>query len=389
MAFPTITVRVAWASNAFAASPTWNEITGDVQELSIIRGRQHELDRIKPAKATVKVINLNGNYWPDNTGGSYYPNIKPGKRINIRATYNAITYDLFTGFIETFKYKWRSAMTVPEVEITAVDLQKNLGLLKLNKDPGYSQELSSARVNNVLDDLGWPAANRNINTGQSNMIASGIFTNVDAISHLYTVIDSELGRLFIEGDGDARFLDRHALLKSPYLTSQAIFGDDAGELGIHDARPLFDDIDIYNDVRIQRSGGAEKTASDTPSQNTFGKRTLSRTGLFMTTDLETQDQANYLLSRFKDPSLRLKEIIIKPMGDEANLFPQVLGRELQDRITVRIDPASLAKDYHIEGIEQRVKGKDWATLWQLVPADALEYWTLGTSQLGTGTRLAY
>ena len=155
MTWPTLTVRIAFSSNPFDASPTWTSVTDDIRRIYITRGRQHQLDRMEAGTAQIELNNNSGNYWANNAGGSYYPNVKPGKRVNIRANYNAVDYDLYTGFAESWEPEWLSSMggLGPIVQLRCADLIKNLARLDLNDGTGYSQEASGTRIGNVLDDL--------------------------------------------------------------------------------------------------------------------------------------------------------------------------------------------------------------------------------------------
>ncbi len=390
---PYTEVEVAFADDWNAAAPTWTDVTGTLLAWDVSRGRQHELDRMETGTARVVLNNKAGDYWPDNAGGAYAGQVVPGLRVRISTTYQSTVYQVFTGFIE----RWDHGFRLPgggaaTVQITASDGLKLLNSLLLN-NAGEAEEASGTRVGNVLDELGWPAADRDLNTGESSVIATGAQENVNALAHLELVQLSELGTLFVAGDNTMTYRSRHALLKAPLTTSQATYGDDAAELDFSD--PLFrhDETLVYNDVRTTREGGTEQTVSDATSQAAFGKRTLARTGLLMTTDNEAQDQADYLLARFKDTAFRLHRMSIRPDRDAADLYPDVLGFELGTRITVNLDDLSLDEDFHIEGISHgKGPGAPWETIWTLTPASNLAYWALGVagvSELGTTTRLAY
>ena len=393
--FPTVIVRIAFDSDPFDASPIWTTLSGDVLSCDIRKGRQHALDRVEAGVVTVVIKNISGDYWPDNAGGSYYGKILPVKRINIRAVYGGITYDLYTGFIESWKPSWLSDSGLgPIMTLTCSDLFKNLSFLLLNDGAGYSQELSGARVGNVLDDLSWPAGKRDLDTGQSNMQATGALVNIKGMEHLFDVAKSEAGIVFIAGDGDFQFQDRHARFISPYNTSQATFGDGDGEMRFTKIDFSHDDQFIYNDVRIQREGGTEQVASDAASRFDYGKRGLSRTGLLMTTDGEAADQAHYLLNNYKNPKMRVRAITTKPGNDPDNLYPKVLGYDISTRITINLSQASINEDYHIEGIRHRFSAKDrlWVTEWQLSPSDLTSYWQIGMvgrSEIGETTVVCY
>ena len=396
MSFPTLTFRIAFASDPMAATPSWTTVTSDLRHASIKRGRQHVLNRMNAAVANFDLNNRHGNYWANNAGGSYYPNVKPAKRVNLYAVYNAVTYHLYTGFIEDWNPAWVEPKggLFPIVRPSCVCLVGNLSRYEVNDGTGYSQEASGTRVGNVLDDLGWAAGARDLDAGQSNMKASGALANANAWEHLLSVQKSELGIIYLAGDGDLQFEDRHHRLKGAHLTSQATFGEDAGEKAYHGLEPRYGASEIYNDVNITRDGGTQQSAVDSPSQTSYGKRTFSETGLWMISDTEAADQANYILSNYKGPHFRARSIRIFPQSDPDNLFPQVLGREISDRITVRRNEASMDEEYFIEGITHKIDllNRSWETTWQLSAAGGLVYWALGVSgsgELGQKTYLCY
>ena len=394
MAWPTLTLRMAFASDPMDAVPVWTTITNDVRRIYIKRGRQHELDRMEAGTCYIELLNQHGNYWPLNAAGAYFPNVLPGKRVNLIATYNAVPYELYTGFIEDWNPDWlqRKGGLIPIVRPNCVDLLSNLANFDINS-AGYAQELSGARVGNVLDEIIWPAGARDLDAGQSLMQASGALADENALEHLAIIQQSELGIVYIAGDGDVQFEDRHHRLLN-HQVSLAIFGDDLGENFYHGMEPRYGAEDIRNDIRITRDGGAQQSASDAASQTAYGKRSLSSSGLLMTSDLETQDQANYMIKRYKDPALRNRILKIIPERDPDRLWPKTLGYEISDRITVRRNEASIDQDYHIEGIIHDINLADrtWSTQWQLSDADSQVYWVLevvGFSELEETTFLGY
>lgn len=393
MAFPTITVRVAFGSDSFAASPSWTDISSFVMNFNTRRGRKNDLERVDAGTAHLEIRNTGGEFWPGNTLSPYYPNVKPGKRINIRATYNAVTYDVFTGFVESWLYESRvseggSGNRGSVVVITAVDLFKNLSYRLLNDGTGYPQQRVDQRITEVLDDLGW--ADRTLDTANSSMIATGPLVDVNAMDHLRKAAEAEMGVIFVRPNGDVKFQERHARLKAPFITSQGIYGDDPGELEYRRPKLEFDDRLVYNDIRITREGGAEQVAEDATSQATWGQRSYQRTGLLVATDNEAFDQAHYVLRRYKDPFLHIPVIEVAPMRNETQLFPDVLGFDISDRITFRMDDSGIDRDFHIESVEHDVEGKGfWTTRWYVTPVEGQGYWILDVSRLDIETIPSY
>lgn len=390
---PTLVVRAALANDAFETSPTWNDLTNRVEQVTITRGRQHQLGRMEAGTATLKLENRDGELWPNNDGGAYYPNILPGKRLNIRAQWGYGTYDIFTGFIEKWNPQWMQPQGYGAyMQVKCVDLIKLLSRFIIDDDTGYSSELTGTRINNVLDDYGFPSAWRDIAVGQTTLQATGAISETRAMEHLFLVQDSEFGTMFIDGKGYVVFHDRHTRL-TDYDVSEAIFGDDANENKYSGLELSYGDEYIYNYVRVEREGGTAQTAEDSTSQNSYGKRGLPRSGLLMTSDNEALDQANYLKNKYRNPKLRTRTLTIYPGADPDNLMRMVLHYDLGTRITLRKNEASLDEDYHIEGITHNIdkKGGFMSTQWQLGPVDA-SFWQLGivgASELGETTYLGY
>jgi hypothetical protein len=393
MANVTVTVRIAFATAPFAAVPTWVDVSRYAYEISTKRGRQHELGRIEAGTATVMLHNDSGIFWPGKTTGTYYGNILPGKRINIRAAYGGVTYDIFTGFIESWQPTWRGKCSNgASMQLQCSDLLTLLARYELN-NAGYDAQLSNLRIGEVLDDIGFPAADRDLDTGQTTIPASGALAAVNAMEHLRSVQDAERGIMFVAGDGHVQFHSRHHRLLNEYA-SAATFGDDAGESFYVTLAPSLDDTYVYNDVRMTRSGGTEQAVSDATSQAAYGPRTYSETGLLLGTDNEALSMAQYLLSQYKDAAMRVSGITLYPDRAPADLFPKALGYDIGERITVRLNHAYVDEDYHIEGVRHDyTRAKElWQTSWQLGNADAAQYWLIGQagfSEIGVTTRLAY
>lgn len=385
---PTVTCRIAFASDPFDAVPVWDDVSSDVVSADITRGRNSELDRMEAGTAVVVLNNESGDYWPKNAAGAYYPDVLPLKRINIRATYNAVTYDLFTGYIESYTPQFKAPFHTYMV-LRCVDLIKSLSRLLLNDAVGYAEELSGTRVDNVLTDLGW-LGGTDLDAGIGTMQASGVLENVNALDHLFAVQDSEAGIIYIAGDGDVQFEDRHHRVLGAHLASQAIFG--TGNHHYHSADVGLDDSFLYNYITIERLGGAVQAALDLASMATYGQRNLAKTQLLFTTDAESLAYAEYLRGRYSDPYLTVKSLIVEPEADEPNLYPFCLGFDISTRITVRIDQASIFHDFFIEGVKHHYGGGPWRTTWQLSEADLFLYWKLGIplfGELGMATRLYF
>lgn len=265
----------------------------------------------------------------------------------------------------------------------------------------YVQELSGTRLGNVLDDISWPAAERSLDAGQSQVRAAGYDAKDEhaALQHVQETVAVEGSYAFMSGAGKVVFHDRHYRAKRP--TSLATFGDGTGELVYEALTPSYDRDEIRNDIRVEMPNSQAGTASDATSKSRYGTR-RERQSLPLTSVYEAQARADYLLYRYKDPGLRFESIRIAPLTT-ADLWEQVLTREIGDRITVKRRPPEhpaggavvISQECFIEQVQLSLQTVPTSALvcdWQLSPADKDKFWILEDSVygvLGTTARVGY
>lgn len=158
------------------------------------------------------------------------------------------------------------------------------------------------------------------------------------------------------------------------------------ELVYHDLAIAYDDSTIANMVSATRVGGAAQVVSDATSQAANLTRTFQRSDLIMQTDAVALDWANWILYQAKDSELRFTQLVIKAHGDEAKLFPQVLGRRIGDRIRVVFRPpgggSAISREVFIRGIAHSVVPLEWTTTFTLQSATKFAFFTLDHATLG-------
>jgi hypothetical protein len=95
MADPTYSVGVEFLAGSFT------EVGSDCLQLSITRERASAFDGIPTGTATLVMDNEDRRYSPENGAGPFASQLKPGRKVRIRATTDAgSTYSLFTGFLD-------------------------------------------------------------------------------------------------------------------------------------------------------------------------------------------------------------------------------------------------------------------------------------------------
>jgi len=261
----------------------------------------------------------------------------------------------------------------------------------------WNGDTPGARIARVLDAAGWPGALRQLDTGTSVLQSAELDTT--ALEHAQKAAASDFGVLFIRADGAVRFIGRAGLFNQAEL---ATFGDGGGgELGYVSMRPELTDQLIRNDVTISRVEGVAQNVKDATSISTYLRHSYAVEGLIHNSDTLSRSAAEFTVSEFKDPQRRISNMVVAPRGDPSNLFPKVLGLELENQLTVKDRPpgggSANSQDTTIEGISHTVTPMWWETTWNLAPSFGASgtpgsVWALGVTgfgELGTATRLSF
>ncbi len=306
-----------------------------------------------------------GKYWPDNPANISPGNLDLRKKVRISAIWDGTTYYLYTGYIESYQPKWLSeaGYTGPVMQIGLSDSLTMFGRNLLN-NAGYAQELSGTRAGHILHDDGFPDADRSLDAGINQVQATGANVNLNSLSHLYSVADSEMGLFYMLANGNAMFEDRHHRTDT---SSSGTFTD-----SMYGVNLALDDKLIYNQVRATNTGGTEQVYEDTTSEGKYGKL-VNSISLILTTDAQAYEWAAFEVARYAYPAMRAKSITIRPQNNPDVLYPEVLGFELSTKITLVLTQGSISKDYFIEGIDHAIDFRTglWETTWLI--SDASRY----------------
>jgi hypothetical protein len=352
-----------------------------VQQVSIRRGRS-DLDReFGAGTATVTFLDVNGDWNPQNTGGPYFGELIPGRQLQVRATSGGVGYNLFAGYITSYDLTYEIGSPIATVTVEAVDALRLLSLASLSTvTDAAAGDLPGVRIADILDEVQWPLSARVIQDGTVTLQADpGDLRS--ALAALRQVEQSELGQLFIDASGRVVFLSRQGIAEAAVATPFR-FSDQGTDLPYSALDFALDDVEILNDVTVEREGGTPQTATDASSITTFFRRSASRIGLLMESDDRALQQANMIVNNRKDPSLRLRAIEFDVV-DQARL-EAALTVEFADSVEVvreHVPGSTITLLSTVQGLSHDITPDRWRT--SLSTADALAYaFVLGSSQFG-------
>ncbi len=344
---------------------TWSAIPGAlVLSFTVIRPStrlQGPLQNYQAGTCSILCDNSDGSLDPDNLSGPYVTGgvtqLAPMVPVRIRASFAGTVYQLYSGFADG----WVPAAVVyeggyAELTLTATDAFKVLAGITLAavSIEGAGAD-TGARVRDILSRAGWYTSAERLTVSTGNSLLQGTTLGDTALNLMQIAVDSEIGQLYVSGAGAVVFRARRDLLTDTRSnTVQAVFGDLPGtvhaagtELACAAVSRGFDDTTIANDIQATRAGSVTmQEVTDAASVATYlFPRTYSRSDLILQTDSDALNWAQWVLYVSKGGEDRFETLQVDPAADPAALWPQVLGREIGDRIQVWHRPAQAALPY--------------------------------------------
>ena len=316
------------------------DITDKVNRVSITRGANSPLfsARTPPAaRWTVQLNNEDRSFDPSFSFG-YGTNVVPGRRIKVAS--NGIT--IVDGQVEDWNLQYEPSGRSVAV-IDASDAMARLAGMELDGFTATSQ-LPGARISAVLDrpEVAF-TSNRNITDGVDTLQADTVAAGTNVLQYLQLVARSDYGTLFAGRDGRITFKDRH----SNVGVTPVAFDDTGVGIPFQSIEISYGSDLLFNRVSITRLGGAEQVKDDATSQTAYRIRTLSQTGLLLSTDAQAEDLAEFLLSVLAEPQLRITSLTVQlaPLADAQQA--QILALDITSPVDITFTPNSVGEPTYL------------------------------------------
>jgi hypothetical protein len=280
------------------------DVSDQVNLIQTSRGRNALADQFQTGQLTLRIVDQNGDFNPTNPLGPYYELLTPMKKVQISATYGSTTYSLFSGFITSYvNTQPKDATEVAYTTITAVDAFRLASNAQISTVTGASAgNLSGTRINQILDQIDWPATMRDVDAGLTTMQADPgtARTSLDAMT---TVATSEYGALYVNTDGEFVFQDR-AVTAGSIGGTVTTFNDNGTGIAYANAMWKLDDDLIFNSAQISRTGGSPQTAINQASIDKYFIHSYNLQDLLMQTDAVALDYARAYVASRAETSVR-------------------------------------------------------------------------------------
>lgn len=267
---PVFTLHMAVTSRPHDETYEWVDVTTYRRGLHWQRGRQNQLNRIEAGTGNTVVRDETRIFDSDNTDSDFYPYVLPVMPIRLTTMIGSNRYHCFEHFVEDWS-RTRIGPNYAERSLPTVDAYELFALADL-AGANFPEELSGARLNRVLDAIGWPASKRVIADGQTRVDALEVAddTAAKALQHIQDVVSAENGLAFIDGRGRFVFLDRYTQLGPPYSESKVTFNDTDTYIIVTDgAEGVSGNVNRFDHFHLAEPAGFLRGQSSTISFDYF------------------------------------------------------------------------------------------------------------------------
>lgn len=341
------------------------DISNVVDRIETVRGRNPQADQFQTGTLSMRIVDQNGDFNPQNPASPYYTLLTPMRKVQITATYGATTYPIFSGFITTYTTTTpKNANDVVYTTITAVDAFRLAQNAQISTVTGAAAgQLSGTRINEILDQIGWPATMRDVDAGLTTL-QNDPGTARTSLAAMQTVETSEYGALYVDAAGSFVFQDRAVTAGSTGKTP-VVFNDDGTNIGYFDAVWRLDDTLVYNSASITRTGGTAQTAINQASIDKYFIHSYNQQNLLMETDAVALDYARAYIASRAETSIRCDAIKLDLYTDNYNAgIIAALGLDYFDPITITTNQpggSTLTKTLQVFGVAQSITPNSWKT----------------------------
>jgi hypothetical protein len=358
--------RLGFAEHA-SSSTVIVDVSNQVSKIDTRKERNLYQDKYLSGTATVRILDQNGDWNPQNVSSPLYPNLVPLRSIQISANYSGTNYGIFKGYITEYLYTY----PIDQNELGYVDLICSDGfklLFNSNVTTVTGQvagQDTGTRIDKILNTVGWPVSQRSIQTGNTTCVADPATVRT-GLAAIQTAEFTEQGAFYIDKSGNAIFKNRQfvydAQAVAPTKFSNATGSSDISYAGITFAH---DDKTIVNQATVTRIGGTAQTYSDATSVAQYFLHSVTAEQMLMQTDANALALATAYVTTRKDTTIRIESIMLDlvTLAYGAGIVA-ALDLDYFDTMeitNVNVSGTTIVKKLQCQGIAHSITPNTWKT----------------------------
>jgi hypothetical protein len=284
------------------------DLTPNVYQISISRGRNIQRDQYEAGQCTVRVLDPDSYFNPQNVNSPYYGYLVPLRKLRVSATTATTQKFLFSGYAIEYLYTYPTNQETGYVDIVCQDAFRLFNMANINTVTNATAgQDTGTRINKILDQVSFPSNMRTVATGLNTCVAdpATIRTSLEALKN---VEFSETGAFYMDGSGIAIFKNRSQVLGS--LSATPIEFNQTTGINYMNLKYSFDDKLIINEASFTRVGGTAQTAFNQTSINKYFPHSISQTDLIAETDAIVLNIAKEYVATRQETTIRIDEMTV-------------------------------------------------------------------------------
>ena len=339
------------------------DVSDQINAISIQRGRNAQADQFQAGTLSLRIIDQNGDFNPQNVSGPYYNLLQPMVKVSITATSLGVVYPLFSGFITNYLTTQpnNSTDTLNYTTIQAVDAMRLVQMAQITTVAGSTAgDLTSTRVSQILDQISWPATMRSIETGLSTVQANPN-TATTALSAAQKCELVEFGAFYVDASGSFIFKNRTTTSTSVSGTPR-VFNDNGTNLHYFNADWVLNDVLVYNQASVTRTGGTAQVVVNAASVTKYFAHSYNQTATMFSSDADALQYAQAYIGSRAETSIRCDALLLDLYYPDAAMVLAALELDFFDPVTISTTQPGgsiLTKTLQVFGVNYQISPNSW------------------------------
>jgi hypothetical protein len=326
------------------------DLSAQTRQIKISRGRNIMRDTYEAGNCTVRVIDQNGDFNPQNPASPYFGFLTPLRKIRVAATTPTTQAFLFSGYVTDYKYTYPVGQELGYVDINCADAFRLFAMANVTTvGSATAGQTTGTRIDKILDQVDFPSSMRFIDAGSTTVQADPATTR-STLSALQVAEFTEQGAFYVRADGEVDFKDRASVVGS--LAPAPIEFNQTTGIPYANLRFAFDDKLIINSATMTRVGGAQVTANNVDSIAKYFPHGMNVENLIAQTDAQVQDIADIYVATRAETTIRIDAMTVDLLDPNVPT-DTMIGLEYFDNLeitNIQPDGSTIVKTLQAQGL---------------------------------------
>ena len=326
------------------------DLSSQTRQIKISRGRNIMRDTYEAGTCTVRVIDQNADFNPQNPASPYFGFLTPLRKIRVAATTSTAQSFLFSGYVTDYKYTYPQGEELGYVDINCSDAFRLFAMANVSTVASATAgQTTGTRIDKILDQVDFPSSMRVIDTGSTTVQADPATTR-SSLSAIQVAEFTEQGAFFVRADGEVEFKDRSDVVGS--LAPAPIEFNQTTGIPYANLRYAFDDKLIINNATMKRVGGNTVTASNVDSIAKYFPHGMNVENLIAQTDAQVQDIADIYVATRQETTIRIDAMTLDLL-DPSVPTDTIIGLDYFDNVkitNIQPDNSTIIKTLQVQGL---------------------------------------